>query len=426
MEFDGIIGTQKVDRRAAAPARDDARPATFALNRQTPVRRPADRPARAVAAKGDGFRFESILPVGASASANVAVAPNGMSRQAVLPAFGRTSRVLKRLAGKLRGFGQGQGPGLGPGRLAVLAPIALSFLVAAILVSWSLSLSVSDAVAPIALPAETASESDLLLSFISPGLQADDESETIDVPKTPVTLTVTTYTIRRGDSLGGIATKFGVSLDSLLSMNGIRNASRVAAGTVLKIPNMSGIVHKVARGENLSAISTRYKVPVVTILDANDLASETLAVGMTLFIPGARLSQSEMNRALGKLVIWPVRGRLSSYYGYRTSPFSGARQFHNGLDIVADYGTGVKAAMEGSVADTGYNTVYGNYVILSHPGGYQTMYGHMSKVNVRKGASLKQGAIIGAVGNSGISTGSHLHFSLFKGGSAINPLKLLN
>ncbi|HOX19058.1 MAG TPA: M23 family metallopeptidase, partial [Spirochaetales bacterium] len=152
---------------------------------------------------------------------------------------------------------------------------------------------------------------------------------------------------------------------------------------------------------------------------------ETLAVGQTLFVPGARLSSTELKRVLGELVVWPVSGRISSRYGYRPSPFTGVRQFHNGIDIVAAKGTRAGAAMDGRVADAGFNTVYGNYVILSHADGYQTWYAHLDKILVTKGQYLYQGAAVGLVGNTGVSTGTHLHFSVFRYGKAIDPLGVL-
>lgn len=384
-----------------------ARQEPQSLAKQAPSARTQGRPDR-----NAERAFVSILPGNESLVAAECVTSRDLSSES--PGFGGTRSV--------RAF-------LSPEILSLL-PVIFAIALGVLLVVISLALSVRELPAAIALPRDAGAGSDLLLSFISPELadtiEVEAASEAVNVPRTPVTLQVATHTVKRGDNLGAIATRFGVTLDSIISMNGIKTASRVAAGTVLKIPNMSGIVHTVTRGENLSIIAGRYKVAVTTILDANDLASETIAIGTTLFIPGARLSANEMKKALGKLVIWPVRGRLSSYFGYRTNPFTGSRQFHNGLDIISDYGNTVKAAMDGKVADTGYNTVYGNYIILSHSDGYQTMYGHLSRVSVRKGGSVSQGGGIGTVGNSGISTGSHLHFSLFKGGSAINPLKMLN
>ncbi len=273
---------------------------------------------------------------------------------------------------------------------------------------------------------EEASSQEILNRFVSPELGDPADSEGgFDMPPLPVTLAVSTYVIRAGDALSTIASRHGVSLDTLISMNGITDARRIQAGTRLRVPNLSGIVHIVSRGESVGSVAARYGVGATAILDANDLGSAVIRPGQSLFIPGARMSATDLKKALGELVAWPVRGAISSPFGYRPNPFTGIRQFHNALDIVAPEGTPVKAAMDGRAADIGYNAIYGNYVILSHPDGYQTLYAHLSKVSVKRGASLRQGAVLGAVGTTGYSTGPHLHFSVFKRGSAVNPLKLL-
>jgi murein DD-endopeptidase MepM/ murein hydrolase activator NlpD len=160
-------------------------------------------------------------------------------------------------------------------------------------------------------------------------------------------------------------------------------------------------------------------------VDANDLGSSRLLSGQSLFIPGARLPEATLKQALGQKVAWPLRGPLSSYFGYRPDPFTGIRRFHAGIDIVANSGSPVRAAMDGRVADVGYNGNYGNYIILSHADGYQTLYGHLSQAIAAVGSKVEQGAVIGLSGNTGYSTGPHLHFGLFRRSLPLNPLKFL-
>ena len=148
--------------------------------------------------------------------------------------------------------------------------------------------------------------------------------------------------------------------------------------------------------------------------------------GQTLFIPGGSLSTMALRRAMGELFISPVLGRLTSPYGYRKDPFTGVRSFHTGIDIAAPTGTAIKATLDGKVATTGYSPVYGNYVIITHDAGYQSLYGHMSTINVLRGQNVIQGARLGSVGNTGYSTGSHLHFSVYRNGKMVNPSSLLN
>ena len=113
---------------------------------------------------------------------------------------------------------------------------------------------------------------------------------------------------------------------------------------------------------------------------------------------------------------------MSSYFGWRTSPFSGRRTFHNGVDLASAMWTPVYAALVGKVTATGYSPVYGNYVIINHGNGYQTLYAHMVSSAVKRAQHIGQGGVIGYVGSTGYSTGAHLHFSVYKDGKLINPM----
>lgn len=239
-------------------------------------------------------------------------------------------------------------------------------------------------------------------------------------------LKVTEYTVQPGDSLSTIAARSGLTLGTLINFNGISNARRIQTGMVLKVPNMDGVLHTVARGESLSAIAQRTRVAYDDILDANNLESAVLQPGQKLFLPGAQINNFELRQALGELFIYPVRGRLTSAYGYRRDPFTGVRRFHAGIDLAGPVGTPIRASMEGRVADVGFHSVYGNYVVINHDGGYQTLYAHLQTYSVAKGQRVAQGARIGAMGSTGYSTGSHLHFSIFRRNQHVDPLRLLN
>lgn len=234
-----------------------------------------------------------------------------------------------------------------------------------------------------------------------------------------------TYRVQKGDTLLSIARRFSLAIDTIVSVNNLSSARLLRVGSTIKIPNMDGILYTVQRGDSLSRISRQWGIPMTAILDANDLASATIIPGTVLFLPGAKMNPTELKRVLGTLFVMPIKGRISSPYGWREDPFTGDRRFHAAIDIVAPLGTPVPASREGRVAAVGFNMVYGNYVILSHDGGYQTMYAHLDSVRVQKGQSLSQGAIIGTVGTTGYSTGPHLHFGVFKNGQAINPLSVL-
>jgi murein DD-endopeptidase MepM/ murein hydrolase activator NlpD len=148
-------------------------------------------------------------------------------------------------------------------------------------------------------------------------------------------------------------------------------------------------------------------------------------VGQEIFVPGARMSPSDVNRILGNLFIYPVAGRISSRFGERPDPFTGVERFHNGVDIVNQPGTPVAAAMAGTVRSVAFNSNFGRYIILSHGGGFQTMYAHLNRAVVAPGETVRQGQKIAELGSTGYSTGPHLHFSVFKGGEPVDPLRFL-
>jgi murein DD-endopeptidase MepM/ murein hydrolase activator NlpD len=245
----------------------------------------------------------------------------------------------------------------------------------------------------------------------------------------PLDLTETfvwsSYQVQRGDSVSKIAARFSLSIDAVIASNNISNARRLQEGELLRIPNMDGIPYTVKRGDSLSKISRSMGVPLEVILDANDIRSEAIGQGETLFIPGARMNPEALKRALGELFIYPIRGRLSSPFGWRNDPITGVRRYHAALDLAAGIGTPVKAAMDGTVSVASVDRVYGKFIILVHTGGYQTLYAHLSTAAVKKGDQVKQGSKIGEVGNTGYSTGPHLHFAVFKNGRPLNPLDML-
>ncbi len=121
----------------------------------------------------------------------------------------------------------------------------------------------------------------------------------------------------------------------------------------------------------------------------------------------------------------PARGYISSYYGYRRDPFTGKRAFHSGIDIVARYGSPVRATADGVVYRVGYARALGRYVKIRHKHGFMTVYGHLRKYVVKRGERVKKGDIIGYVGNTGRSTGPHVHYEIRRWGRSLNPLRFI-
>lgn len=120
--------------------------------------------------------------------------------------------------------------------------------------------------------------------------------------------------------------------------------------------------------------------------------------------------------------IWPLRGYLSSYFGYRKDPFTGLRDFHPGIDISSPRGTPIVAPADGIIATAARRGGFGNFLIIKHKFGYTTRYGHLQKFNVRKGQVVKRGQVIAFLGNTGKSKGPHLHYEVLRNGKAENPL----
>jgi len=128
----------------------------------------------------------------------------------------------------------------------------------------------------------------------------------------------------------------------------------------------------------------------------------------------------------GGMFSWPVTGTITSPFGWRSNPFGGAPEFHQGLDIAAPMGTTVTAAASGTVIMAQWYGGYGNYILIDHGGGYSPGYGHLSAIYVSNGQSIQRGQAIGAVGSTGQSTGPHLHFEVRIAGKPVDPAPRLH
>ena len=264
-------------------------------------------------------------------------------------------------------------------------------------------------------------------------LLADDGEEAVqqEVSEDELSLTYQTYRVKSGDMIGFIADKYDVTQDTIISINNIKQSRLIQVGQYLKIPSMPGILYTTkTKGETPSTIAEKYKVDAEKCALVNNISIDTeLESGLQLFVPEAQLDWATRQEINGDLFRKPLHSRyyLSSYYGWRDSPFNtGKRSFHTGIDMACSTGTPIYPAMDGVVTAAGYNSTYGNYVIVQHHSGYKTLYGHMSKITCRKGNFVYTTTQIGKVGSTGLSTGPHLHFTVYKNGKTVNPLGLLN
>ena len=260
--------------------------------------------------------------------------------------------------------------------------------------------------------------------------EARVELVSFDGPVDTDALSYMSYRIKKGDMIGKIAEQFSVTQDSIISVNNIRNSRTIQVGEYLKIPTKPGILYTVKKaGETIESIAKEKSIDAQKCMDANGIAvGFALKEGQTIFLPDAKLSWSELQEINGDLFRKPIRASWykSSSFGWRSNPFTGSRSYHSGVDMACPTGTSVYAAMAGKVIETGYNATYGNYVILQHTSGYKTLYGHLSAIKTKRGAYVNQDTIIGKVGSTGMSTGPHLHFTVFKNGKLVNPVALWN
>jgi LysM repeat protein len=229
---------------------------------------------------------------------------------------------------------------------------------------------------------------------------------------------ISVYIVRRGDTLPQVAKMFGVSTNTILWANNLKSSS-LKEGQELVILPITGVRHIVKSGETLSSIAKKYNADLPDVLSYNELTSSSkIAVGDLVIIPDGvvRVTSSVGSIASGS---GSSGGSVAVSSGYFMRPVNGRKtqglHGHNGIDIGASPGTPIYAAAEGKVLiakNGGYNGGYGSYVVISHTNGTQTLYGHMSSVNVSVGQSVSKGQSIGGVGNTGRSTGPHLHFEV--------------
>ena len=236
-------------------------------------------------------------------------------------------------------------------------------------------------------------------------------------------LKVKTYVVKPGTTLWGIAREHGLHLSTLVHANNLSPSQPIHPGQKLKIYNMDGFIYQVRRGQTLSRIARTYDVSLHEIIQINQIENPHLVpAGQKIFVPAIKPLYT---------FIWPVRGRISSGFGWRRNPFSKkGREYHRGIDIAVNTGTPIRASHSGRVVVTyrgkGWNRGYGKLVVIRGGDRSYTYYAHLSRVLVRKGKYVRQGQKIGLSGNTGRSTGPHLFFAIVKNGKARNPLKYLS
>lgn len=246
------------------------------------------------------------------------------------------------------------------------------------------------------------------------------------------------YKVETGDTLSSIAQKFGISTNTIKWANDLTRDS-IKPTQTLKILPVTGVSHVVKGGDSLESVAKKYSAEQQAIMDFpfNDVPDDfKLKVGQLLIVPDGSppevkappkrsqpqyLAQGPLSPAFsapgGGEFIWPAGGSLTQYYAW----------YHPGIDIANRSAPGIAASDAGVVVVSGWpdSMGYGNRVVIDHGNGYTSMYAHLSNIYVSVGDSVSRGQLIGQMGSTGRSTGTHLHLEIHYKGVALNPLAIL-
>ena len=248
---------------------------------------------------------------------------------------------------------------------------------------------------------------------IRDNLRSSFREERLQVP-----LKIYLYRLKANENFFTVVTRTGQDPDTLASLNGLAHPNSVGPGDVLLVPNARGAFRR--NGSIQEVAQLRQSASDGKHSDFDILKGFR-------FYPGKRFEPEERFYFRGQVFAHPLPGAvLSSGYGNRKDPISNRKSFHGGIDLAAKVGTPVLASAPGKVIHAGPAGGYGNLVILEHRYDYTTYYGHLSKINVKKGDTIIQGQKIGEVGKTGRVTGPHLHFEIRKDGKHTSPARFFH
>lgn len=255
---------------------------------------------------------------------------------------------------------------------------------------------------------------------------------------------VVVHTVGEGETLQSIAERYGLQPETIVWENNLSSTkATLEVGTELNILPIDGLRHKVAKGETIYTIAEKYglsdaQAQMIVDYPFNEFANDEtfeLAVGQYIMVPdGVKQSASSSGATYrptyaialtanagdvsgSGAFMWPASGGISQ--GYKAG-------IHMAIDIANRSAGPILAADAGTVIAAGWdNSGYGNRVIIDHGNGFITLYAHMSSLSVQAGQGVNQGSVVGQMGSTGRSTGTHLHFEIRSGGAFLNPLQYL-
>ncbi|MBI2626778.1 MAG: M23 family metallopeptidase [Parcubacteria group bacterium] len=233
------------------------------------------------------------------------------------------------------------------------------------------------------------------------------------------------YTVQPGDVLSFIASDFGISADSIIWANQLKDSDSLKPGQDLKIPPISGLLHEIKKNDTLDSISKKYGGDINKIIAFNGLPQDgSLQIGQELIIPDVKIPTNVQTSTLASNI--PRFSRLPDLGSFFLIPTTGRNwgliHGRNGVDIANRCGEPIYAAASGNIVGTkssGWNGGAGKYIKINHSNNTETFYAHLSKILVEIGENVSRGQLIGLMGATGKSTGCHLHFEVH---GAKNPL----
>ena len=306
--------------------------------------------------------------------------------------------------------------------------------------------------------------------------EKEKEKEKPAPPPTPKRAEEITYKIKKKDTIPAIAKRYGIKQDTILINNKDALNNKLKIGDAITFPSIDGLYYKLEKNDTLAKIAKKYGISVVDIVDYNNINPKRLKAGSTIFLKGVTLQKykdvegrliaaqqakedkkknknkekekpekppketkgspppppPEDNDDGGRSAAYsgagfayPVRyAGVSSPFGNRYHPVLKRYILHTGVDLVAKY-VPLRAAKAGVVTFAGNMSGYGKIIIIRHDNGYETRYAHLSVISTNVGEHVNQGDLIGKTGNSGRTTGAHLHFEIRQNGVPKNPMKYL-
>ena len=306
--------------------------------------------------------------------------------------------------------------------------------------------------------------------------EKEKEKEKPAPPPPPKRAEQITYKVKKKDTIPAIAKRYGIKQDTILMNNKDALNNKMKVGDTITFPSIDGLYYKLEKNDTLAKIAKKYGISVVDIVDYNNINPKKLKAGSTIFLKGVTLQKYK--DVEGRLIAaqqakedkkknknkekpekppkgakgsappppptpqddddggrsaaysgagfaYPVRyAGVSSPFGNRYHPVLKRYILHTGVDLVAKY-VPLRAAKSGVVTFAGNMSGYGKIIIIRHDNGYETRYAHLSVISTNVGEHVNQGDLIGKTGNSGRTTGAHLHFEIRQNGVPKNPMKYL-